>query len=101
LKRWQFTPALPSYRRFLSLFYWTPTLAEACLRQAGDRAAQRAADIFQQCVLGQGLVVDAPVICTDCGAAGLELWDTGQTWGETLGEAWYAPRVQAGQARPQ
>jgi hypothetical protein len=77
------------------------TLAEACLRQAGDRAAQRAADIFQQCVLGQGLVVDAPVICTDCGAAGLELWYTGQTWGETLGEACYAPRVQAGQARHQ
>jgi hypothetical protein len=75
------------------------TLAEAFLRQAGDQAAQRAADIFQRCVLGQVLDVDAPVICTDCGAAGLEIWYTGQTWGETLWEACYAARVQTGQAR--
>jgi hypothetical protein len=63
------------------------TLAEAFLRQAGDPAAQRAADIFQRCVLGQVMDLDAPVLCTDCGAEGLELWYTGQTWGETLCEA--------------
>jgi hypothetical protein len=77
------------------------TLAEACLRQAGDLAAQRAADIFHQCVLGQGLDVDAPVSCGACGAAGLDLWYTGQTWGETLCEACFAARVETGQARPQ
>jgi hypothetical protein len=74
-------------------------LAAQFLRQAGDPAAQRAADIFQRCVLGQIVDLDAPVVCTDCGAAGLELWYTGQTWGETLCEACYAARVRAGQPR--
>jgi hypothetical protein len=77
------------------------TLAEQFLRQAGDLAAQRAADIFQQCVLGQVVDLGAPVVCTDCGAEGLELWYTGQTWGETLCDACYATRVQVGHARPQ
>jgi hypothetical protein len=76
-------------------------LAEQFLRQAGDPAAQRAADIFQQCVLGNVIDLDAPVVCTDCGAEGLELWYTGQTWGETLCVACYAARVQSGHARPQ
>lgn len=75
------------------------TLAEQFLRHAGDVAAQRAADIFQRCVLGTVLDLDAPVVCGDCGAEGLDVWYTGQTWGETLCEACYATRVQAGQAR--
>jgi hypothetical protein len=74
-------------------------LAEAFLRQADDAAAHRAADIFQRCVLGQVLDLDAPVVCGDCGAEGLDVWYTGQTWGETLCAACYETRAQAGQAR--
>ncbi len=45
--------------------------------------------------------VDAEVTCTACGAEGLELWYSGQTWGETLCEPCYEARVSQGQARPQ
>jgi hypothetical protein len=50
-------------------------------------------------VLGQVVDLEAPVVCGDCGAEGLDIWYTGQTWGETLCEACYAQRVQTGQAR--
>jgi hypothetical protein len=45
-------------------------------------------------------VVEAGVICVDCGTEGLEVWYTGQTWGETLCEACYETRVTQGQAHP-
>jgi len=56
-------------------------LAEAFLRQAGDPAAQRAAEIFQRCVLGHVVDMDALVVCADCGAEPLDVWYTGQTGG--------------------
>jgi hypothetical protein len=74
-------------------------LAETFLRQAGDQHAQRAADIFWQCVLGEVMDLDAAVTCADCGAQDLEVWYSGQTWGETLCEACYAERVATGHAR--
>jgi hypothetical protein len=46
-------------------------------------------------------VVDAGGTCTVCGAEGLELWYSGQTWGDTLCESCYEERVREGQARPQ
>jgi hypothetical protein len=45
-------------------------------------------------------VVEAGVICVDCGAEGLDVWFTGQTWGETLCEACYETRVAQRQAHP-
>jgi hypothetical protein len=45
-------------------------------------------------------VVEAGVICVDCGAEGLDVWYTGQRWGETLCEACYETRVTQGQAHP-
>jgi hypothetical protein len=45
-------------------------------------------------------VVEAGVICVNCGAEGLDVWYTGQTWGETLCEACYETRVTQGQAQP-
>lgn len=44
--------------------------------------------------------VDMGVTCVDCGAQDLELWYTGQTWGETLCGPCYEARVAHGQARP-
>ena len=45
-------------------------------------------------------VVEAGVICVDCGTEGLEVWYTGQTWGETLCEACYETRMTHGPAHP-
>jgi hypothetical protein len=76
-------------------------LAEAFLRHGGDLEAQRAAEIFRCCVLGERLDLDAAVTCADCGATDLDVWYSGQTWGEMLCEACYTARVAQGQARPQ
>jgi hypothetical protein len=46
-------------------------------------------------------VVEAGVTCMVCGAEGLDLWYSGQTWGDTLCEPCYEARVRQGQARPQ
>jgi hypothetical protein len=40
------------------------------------------------------------ITCADCGVQNLELWYTGQTWGETLCVPCYEARVAHGQARP-
>jgi hypothetical protein len=45
--------------------------------------------------------VDIGITCVDCGAQELELWYTGQRWGETLCVPCYEARVARGQARPQ
>jgi hypothetical protein len=44
--------------------------------------------------------MDVGFNCTDCGAQDLELWYTGQTWGDTLCASCYEARVARGQARP-
>jgi hypothetical protein len=44
--------------------------------------------------------VDVGITCVDCGAQDLELWYTGQTWGDTLCGPCYEARVAHGQARP-
>jgi hypothetical protein len=83
----------------------------------GDTAAQQVASAFLQAHADplacralrlvealaqldiQG-VMDIGIICVDCGAQDLELWYTGQTWGETLCGPCYEARVASGQARP-
>jgi hypothetical protein len=75
-------------------------LAEALLTQAGDDRALRASELFRQVALGEGIDVDAPVTCADCGAVDLELYYSGLTWGETVCETCYAGRIAAGTARP-
>jgi hypothetical protein len=83
----------------------------------GDTAAQQAAIAFLQAHADplahralrlmdaltrpdpQG-TLDVGIICVDCGAQDLELWYTGQTWGETLCGSCYEARVTHGQARP-
>ena len=44
--------------------------------------------------------MEVGIVCADCGAQELELWYTGQTWGDTLCESCYEARVAHGQARP-
>ena len=44
--------------------------------------------------------LDVGITCADCGAQDLELWYTGQTWGDTLCVPCYEARVAHGQARP-
>jgi hypothetical protein len=43
--------------------------------------------------------VEAGVTCADCGAQDLEMWYTGQTWGDTLCETCYEARITTGQAQ--
>ena len=76
-------------------------VAEAFLRAHTDPFAHRAlrlvAALTQQDTQ-EGMEVG--VICADCGAPDLELWYSGQTWGDTLCESCYEARVTHGQARP-
>jgi hypothetical protein len=83
----------------------------------GDTAAQQVASVFLQAHTDplashalrlvdalaqadtQGLM-DMGILCVDCGVQDLELWYTGQTWGETLCGPCYEARVARGQARP-
>jgi hypothetical protein len=84
---------------------------------AGDMAARQAASAFLQAhtdplasrarrlvdALAQAdtqEVMDMGIMCVDCGVQDLELWYTGQTWGETLCGVCYEARVARGQARP-
>jgi hypothetical protein len=84
---------------------------------AGDMAAQQVASAFLQAhadpLASRALrlvdalaqmdmqgVMDMGIVCVDCGAQDLELWYTGQTWGETLCGPCYETRVAGGQARP-
>jgi hypothetical protein len=84
---------------------------------AGHTAAQQVASVFLQAHTDplashalrlvdalvqadtQG-VMDMGILCVDCGIQDLELWYTGQTWGETLCGPCYEARVARGQARP-
>jgi hypothetical protein len=84
----------------------------------GGTAARQVAEVFLQAHIGPlarralSLVdaltrqdtqewVEMGITCADCGAQNLELWYTGQTWGETLCMPCYEARVAYGQARPQ
>jgi hypothetical protein len=85
---------------------------------AGDTAAQQVAAVFLQAHTDDPLashalrlvdalvqadtqgVMDMGILCVDCGVQDLELWYTGQTWGETLCGPCYEARVARGQARP-
>jgi hypothetical protein len=84
----------------------------------GATAAQQAADAFLQvhtdllALRARRLVdmlsrpdspewMDTGITCVDCGTQNLELWYTGQRWGETVCLPCYETRVARGQARPQ
>src|SRR5215471_851063 len=76
-------------------------VAETFLHTYPDALARRALTLVHSITQQEmAQVVEAGVICVDCGAEGLELWYTGQTWGETLCEACYETRVAHGQAHP-
>ena len=76
-------------------------VAEAFLRAHTDPLAHRALRVVdalaRQDTRGW---VDVGITCVDCGAQDLELWYTGQTWGDTLCMPCYEARVARGQARP-
>jgi hypothetical protein len=74
--------------------------AEAFLQAPADPLAHRALRLVAALTRhdAQGWV-DVGITCTDCGAQELELWYTGQTWGETLCATCYEARVAHGQAR--
>ena len=71
------------------------------LRAHADALARRALMLIDAIVQQEtARLVEAGVICVDCGTEGLDVWYTGQTWGETLCEACYEMRVTHGQAHP-
>jgi hypothetical protein len=73
-------------------------LAATFLRAHADALARRALMLIDAIVQQEtARVVEAGVICVDCGTEGLDVWYTGQTWGETLCEACYETRVAQGQ----
>ena len=76
-------------------------LAEAFLRAHADPLAHRALRLVEALSRQdtQGWM-DVGITCVDCGAQDLELWYTGQTWGDTLCGLCYEARVAHGQARP-
>jgi hypothetical protein len=76
-------------------------IAETFLRTHPDVLARRALTLVNSITQQEmARVIEAGVICVDCGAEGLEIWYTGQTWGETLCEACYEARAAHGQAHP-
>lgn len=74
-------------------------VATAFLQPHTDDAAHRARE-FVAILTHQetARAVDAKVTCMDCGTEELDVWYTGQTWGETLCESCYEARVTQGQA---
>jgi hypothetical protein len=76
-------------------------VAEAFLRPHADPLAQRALRLVDA-LMRQDTTggVEVGITCADCGAQDLELWYTGQAWGETLCEPCYEARVAHGRARP-
>jgi hypothetical protein len=77
-------------------------VAETFLRAHADPLAHRALRLVDELTRQdtQGWV-DVGITCADCGAQELELWYTGQMWGETLCVSCYEARMARGQARPQ
>lgn len=76
-------------------------VAQAFLQVHTDPLAHRALRLVEAIVqeTSQGRL-DVGVTCADCGAQDLELWYTGQTWGDTLCMACYEARITQGKARP-
>ena len=75
--------------------------AATFLRTHANGLARRALMLIDAIVQQEtARVVEAGVMCVDCGAGGLDVWYTGQTWGETLCEACYETRVAHRQAHP-
>jgi hypothetical protein len=77
-------------------------VAEAFLWAHADPLAHRALRLVDAIARQdtQGYM-DMGIICADCGTEELELWYTGQRWGDTLCVSCYEARVAHGQARPQ
>jgi hypothetical protein len=76
-------------------------IAEAFLRAHADPLAHRALRLVDALIRQDTQEwVGVGITCADCGAQDLELWYTGQTWGETLCVPCYEARVAHGQARP-
>jgi hypothetical protein len=76
-------------------------VADAFLRVRLDPLASRALRLVEALSRGDTQAwVDVGITCADCGAQELELWYTGQAWGDTLCEPCYTARVARGQARP-
>ncbi|MGE3536925.1 MAG: hypothetical protein AB7N91_05725 [Candidatus Tectimicrobiota bacterium] len=77
-------------------------IASTFLRAQPDVLAERALELLDTLIRHEtAKAIEAGVSCADCGAESLELWYTGQTWGETLCEACYEARLGEGQARKQ
>lgn len=76
-------------------------IAAAFLGAAADPLAHRALQLVDALSRQDTQAwVDVGITCVDCGAQELELWYTGQTWGDTLCGPCYEARVAHGQARP-
>lgn len=77
-------------------------VAEDFLRGQTDLLAQRALRLVDMLTRPDTQEwVDIGIACVDCGTQDLELWYTGQQWGETLCVPCYEARITRGQARPQ
>jgi hypothetical protein len=75
-------------------------VASGFLQGAHDEQAHRALELVAMLTREEAAqAIDEDVVCSVCGAEGLEFWYSGQTWGETLCEPCYEARVRAGQAR--
>ena len=76
-------------------------IAAAFLQAGADPLAHRALRLVDALSRQdtQGWM-DVGITCVDCGVQDLELWYTGQMWGETLCGSCYEARVAHGQARP-
>src|SRR5574341_2351041 len=69
-------------------------IAAAFLGAAADPLAHRALRLVDALSRQDTQAwVDVGITCVDCGAQELELWYTGQTWGDTLCGACYEARV--------
>ncbi len=77
-------------------------VATTFLRRHRDALSHRALELVESLSREEtARAVDEEVTCSICGAQGLELWYSGQTWGDTLCEPCYEAQVTSGQARPQ
>ena len=70
---------------------------QTCADPLAHRALQLVDALSRQDTQGW---VDVGITCVDCGTQDMELWYTGQTWGDTLCGPCYEARVAHGQARP-
>lgn len=77
-------------------------VADTFLQAHTDPLAQRALRLVEALTRQDTQEwVGVGITCVDCGAQDLELWYTGQTWGDTLCIPCYEARVVRGQARAQ